>query len=269
MEYLCNRARRKKLISRLLTSVLSPQSSLLLLAACTGSLSPLSHKLQIGEEPYLMFSGLGEDGQGDLFASAEGGGPVFQATFTRLDERLPVLGPDGSVVAFVRSASREDSSSAVVIVMNLINGAERKLSEAGTIVPENMAWSPDGKRLYVRTGAGILASAAPPARTVFAPVSTEERAAADSALAVIVGNPPFAAVVNCSSGGLCLRTTSDTVLPLDSGARLAVRWTPDSVALLVGSDWTIRPLAGGRSRTLRWTGGPASAADLTLFPGKR
>jgi hypothetical protein len=243
--------------------------TLLLTTACTGSLSPLSHKLQIGEEPYLLFSSTGEDGQGDLFASMAGGGPVFQVTFTRVDERLPVLGPDGSVVVFVRSRTRGDSTSAVVTVMNLINGAERKLSEAGAVVPGKMAWSPDGKRLYARTRAGVLASPAPPAAALFAPVSATESAAADSALAVIVGDPPFAEVVACPSDGLCLRTAGDTILPLDSEARSAARWTPDSVALLVGETWTVRPLAGGRSRTLRWTGAPASATDLTLFPGQQ
>src|SRR6267142_409397 len=53
-----------------------------LLAACRGTLSPLSNRLKIGEESYIVFSADGEDGLSDLFASPPSGSPTFQITFT-------------------------------------------------------------------------------------------------------------------------------------------------------------------------------------------
>ncbi|MEO8139520.1 MAG: hypothetical protein ABI742_07745, partial [Gemmatimonadota bacterium] len=68
-----------------------PAAGLLLLVACRGSLSPLSNKIEVGKEPYIVFTADGEGGVGDLFASPLQGETQFQITFTRVDERLPAL----------------------------------------------------------------------------------------------------------------------------------------------------------------------------------
>ena len=102
-------------------------AALPLLAACSGSLSPLSNKVKVGQEAYVILVADGEDGLGDLFASSTGGGVAFQITFTRVDERLPALAPDGVSLAFVRARAPGDTSELHVAVMNLLNGTERSL----------------------------------------------------------------------------------------------------------------------------------------------
>jgi hypothetical protein len=100
---------------------------LVTLASCRGTLSPLSNKLEIGDESYFVFVADGEEGLGDLFAAAPVGGEAYQFTFTRLDERAPVLSPDGVVVAYLRSRRPGESAAADVVMMNLVNGVERSV----------------------------------------------------------------------------------------------------------------------------------------------
>ncbi|MBA3496208.1 MAG: hypothetical protein H0T86_03805, partial [Gemmatimonadales bacterium] len=100
-------------------------------------------------------------------------------------------------------------------------------------------------------------------------VPAAERAAAESALAVLLGTPAFARVVPCAEpGSLCL--AGDTGAPglLARGARDAVRWGRDSVAFFVGSGLEIRPLGPGRARRLDWRNPPRRARQLTVFLGK-
>jgi hypothetical protein len=204
-------------------------SHVVFLASCTGSLSPLSHKLKIGQEPYVVFTAEGEGGTGDLFASPVGGGLVYQVTFTRLNEHLPRLNPDGSMLAFVRG----DSAAAAVWVMNLINGAERRVTEPGGAAPEGLAWSPDSRTVYVKVATGVLAAAAPPASPSVTALEGQARGAGDSALAVFVGDPVAGEVISCESGGgLCIRVGGESQ-PLDSGGTEPLRWGGDSVAYRV------------------------------------
>ena len=65
------------------------------------------------------------------------------------------------------------------------------------------------------------------------------RAAAESSLAVLLGDPVFARVVPCQrTSDLCLSpATRGAPGFLAQAARDAVRWGPDSVALLVGEPW--------------------------------
>jgi hypothetical protein len=239
------------------------------LAACAGSLSPLSNRLAIGEEAYVVFVADVPDGAGELFAAPAAGGAAWQFTFTRLDERLPALSPDGGMVAFVRAPGRGDAGGVAVWVMNLLSGAERRLTEVEGLVPDRLAWSRDGGTIYVHTAAGVFGVPAPPSRGPAVRLSGDAALGADSALMVLLGDPPIARAAPCrASAGLCAVSADggETVLAVDG--RDPVRWGADSVAYLAAGGLVVRPLAGGLTRTVRWARGPAAPRQPTYFPGK-
>jgi hypothetical protein len=239
---------------------------IILLLGCRGSLSPLSNKLDIGEEAYLVFTADGEAGQGDLFASTPAGGTPYQVTFTRVDERLGALSPDGTMLAFVRARSPSDDRRWLV-VMNLLNGAERQ-TEVRDIAPEATAWAPDGRKVYVRSGTTVLVTAAPPGSLELSEVIAPDRPAAESALAVLLGDPAVGVVVPCETSGLCAEFPGDTPAVIAAAATSPVRWAGDSLAYLDNGEWTVRPFSGGRTRILRWNSLTGRPRDLTLFPGR-
>jgi hypothetical protein len=238
----------------------------LLLSACRGSLSPLSNKLQVGEEPYVIFAADGEAGVGDLFAAKPAGGAVYQVTFTRVDERLPALSPDGTMLAFLRVRAPGPVERQVMVVMNLLNGAERQLDIVGG-VPEALAWSADGRNLYLQRGDSVLKAVAPPARLEIVPVLARERATADSALAVLLGEPPLAEAVPCDGGGICALFSDGTRQTIAPGGAEAARWIGDSILYREAGEWVIRPLAGGRPRLLRVSTGLGHMRSVTVFRG--
>ncbi len=247
-----------------------PVTLLLCVAGCRGTLSPLSNRLDVGEEPYLVFSADGEAGAGDLFASALVGGTPYQITFTRVDERLPALSPDGVMLAFIRARAPGDSSAAALVVMNLLNGAERRadLTEVGSV--EGLAWSPDGATIYVRRGEAIFTLPAPPANGELVPVQPAAAAAADSAFRVFLGRPPVGEALPCPGGqGVCTRLGAGEVMLLDPTASSPIRWPGDSLAYLEHGEWTIRPLGGGATRMLRWTAPVGHPRSVSVFGGVR
>src|SRR3982750_4232282 len=90
------------------------------LATACGTLPPLRGKIEVGQDPYVVFvggSGLG----GDLYAVRAEGGPASPITFTTVAELRPALSPDGAEVAFFRGASLRDSTPSSLWVMNLLN----------------------------------------------------------------------------------------------------------------------------------------------------
>lgn len=244
----------------------------LLLAAlvgCRGTLSPLSNKLEVGEEPYLAFVADGEGGVGDLFASALAGGVPFQVTFTRVDERLPALSPDGLMLAFVRARAPGDTTAADLIVMNLLNGAERRADLGPAAAVEALAWAGDGGTLYARRGEAIYALPAPPSQGTLRPVDPARAAAADSAFRVLLGRPPVGEAMPCADPpGICARLGDGEPALLAPGATHPVRWPGDSVAYLDRGAWTIRPLGGGATRIMRWTRPVGHPRGLTVFGGR-
>ncbi len=241
---------------------------LFLLAAlgCRGTLSPLSNRIDIGQEPYFLFVADGEDGLGDLFAAKPAGGEAYQVTFTRLDERSPVLSPDGVVLAFLRR-SHGDRGQSVPVLMNLASGSERMVKDAGEV--DALAWNADGTQLYLRGPAGIMAVNAPPGPMTIRKVEAADYPRADSAFKVLLGDPPVGEAMPCQEGGVCASLASGITV-LAAEGRSPSRWGSDSLAYSVGNDLIIRPLGGGATRTMRFTGAPPrNPRQVSPFQGQR
>lgn len=220
----------------------------LLLAGCSG-IPPMRHRIDAGQETYLVFVADAPDGRGDLYAMTAVASDVVQLTFTLPAEWCPRVSPHGDVVAFLRSRDEGDTLHTRVWLLNLLNGAEREVvlpDSSGA--PLDLAWEDDGAGLRVRTTAATFRVAAPPAR----PQVTELPGV--SMPGARVGFPAFATVAACagSGGNLCVFPDSGPAAVLARDARDAFRWGSDSVAYLSGGEVVIRPLGPGRSRTLRW-----------------
>lgn len=234
------------------------------------SLSPLGNRIEVGSDAYVIFDAVGEDGQGDLYATPAGGGPIFPVTYSRAHESGPVLSPDGTMLAFLRSTNQNDSAGHRVWIMNLLSGTERMLPESESGWPNRVAWSRDGQRLFVRTAAGDLVTLAPPASPALERADAAFQAQADSSFQVVLGDPPFATVAGCSDGpGLCVPADSGKVQVLTSEGRNPFAWGADSVGYFVGRDIEVRPLGGGITRRLSWTKPPVAPKTATQFPGMK
>lgn len=232
------------------------------------SLSPLGNRLEVGSDAYLVVEAVGEDGQGDLYATPTGGGPLFPITFSRAHETAPALSPDGTMLAYIRAARETDSAGFRVWIMNLVNGAERELPVSPVGAPRRVAWSRDGQRVFVRTTGGDLVAPAPPASPSLEPAIGAMLAAADSALQVVLGDPPFAIVTRCTDGaGLCVPSDSGVAQVLAPGGRDPFAWGTDSVGYFVGNEIEIRPLGGGATRRLNWARSPDRPKTATHFSG--
>lgn len=235
------------------------------LIGCSGSLPPLRGQIAVGRDGYAVVVA----GAGDLYAVRAQGGPVIPITFSRVAELRPRLSPDGGRIAFLRGISVADSTPASVWIMNLETGGERSVTlpkAAGR--PERLGWQGDGTELVIAATGGLYRVDGRGGAAA-APVETAARAAAESSLAVMLGEPVFARVVPCSSpANLCVVGDSGTPGPLAAGARDAARWGPDSVAFLVGDAIEVRPLGSGRARRIEWSGLPGPARQLTAFAGR-
>lgn len=244
-------------------------ASLLLLGAC-GPLPPMRHRIEAGEDPYVVFVADAPDGRGDLWAMHTGGGESVQLTFSLPAERGPALSPDGDVIAFLRARSSADTVHRRVWLMNLLNGAERELElPEGAGAPAEVAWRERGV-LVVRTTEATYLLDAPPAPAEPRRVSPAEAARADSAFAVHVGDPPFGRIAECTDGsGLCVVDAAGLASRLAPGAREPVGWGADSVGYLEGSDLVVRPVGPGRARRARLPTRLGNAREFTAFLGKR
>jgi hypothetical protein len=242
--------------------------SLLLLTGCEATLPPLRGKAEVGRDAYLVFVG-GSAMSSDLYAVRGDGGSAIPLTYTPVAELAPALASNGGTVAFLRARSLRDSTPATVWVLNLLSGADRELrlpKDAGA--PRQVGWSRDGESLIVRTAKGLFRLTPPPGKPQPTPMSKVEIPAAESALAVLLGDPVFATVVPCPKPGeLCVATDSGRGF-LARGAQEAVRWGRDSVGLLIGQRLDVRPLGPGRPRRLTWSNLPERPRSLTFFEGK-
>jgi len=239
---------------------------LLGILACSGTLPPLRGQIEVGREAYAIVAAGSDAASGDLYAVRASGGPVIPITFSTVGETRPALSPDGRRLAFLRGRAVGDSTPGSVWVMDLLTGGEREVSlprQAG--IPRQVGWSPDG-RLTVATTAGVFRTGAPGDASRAVPASQAERAAADSSLAVLLGDPVFARAIPCAEPqSLCV--VGDTGAPglLAEHARAPARWGTDSVAFLVGNAIEVRPLGPGRARQIEWSGLPGRANGLAVF----
>lgn len=242
----------------------------LTIAACSGSLPPLRGQMVVGRDAYAVFVAGNSPAGGDLYAVRAEGGAAVPITFTNVGESRPRLSPDGTSIVFLRGRSLTDSTSASLWVMNLLNGAERELVlPKGAGPPLAAAWSEDGRAIVASTTSGLYRFGAPPppAADASRPVTTAERAAAESSLAVLLGRPAFARVVACAEPGvLCIESDSGGPSMLAPRAHDALAWGDDSVAYFVGDEVEVRPLGQGRSRRLDITG-PPRPRQMTAFTG--
>lgn len=239
---------------------------LLLVTACRVSLSPLQNHIAPGEEPFAVFVAQGEGNTGDLFAVRPAGGVSFPVTYTRVRELAPALSPSGTSLAFIREATPGSPETRRVVVMNLLNGAERILPAVPAPV-EAIAWDPGGVQLFLRTGSGTYALAAPPAEAAPRALDSLQALVADSAFLVLLGSPAFARATECPEVGVCLELPHGERSVIDAEGRGAVRWGSDSVGYFVGNTFTVRPLGAGRARQVGLTPPRVEPRELTYFPG--
>ena len=241
-----------------------------ILAACR--VTPLSNRIAVGEEPFVIFVGEGPGGVTDLFASAASGGEVVQLTFSRERESSPALDPTGSIVAFLRRPVRDEERT-YLVVMNLQSGAERETHVPTALgAPGRVGWTADGDHIVVAAELGVLETAAPPDLLELAPLpsSGSVRAGAESALAVLLGEPVFARVVPCAMGagrGICVEAGGRLQSLVEDG-RDPVRWGRDSLGYFRDDVLWVRPLGGGRPRRLHWSRAPANPREPTYFGGQ-
>lgn len=241
----------------------------LALAACTQHFTPLQNRIVVGKESYVVFAADGVGGQGDLFAMDAFGGNAYPFTYSLADESDPALGPTGVLLAFIRSTSDTDRASRKVWVMDLLNGRETDMPLDQGVVPEQVAWSRDGATIYIATSNGTWAIAAPPARPAPHRISGLDSLAADSALAVLVGDPPFARIALCRPGSdaICAFAGTAPPTPVDSPAHHPFRWGGDSLGYFMGENLVVRPVGSGRPREVRIERAPDHPREATWFGG--
>jgi len=242
---------------------------LLLLAACESTFLPLRGKIEVGRDPMVVFVGGDSPAGGDLYALSTAGGRAIPITFSTVGEMRPALSPDGGEVAFLRAGSLSDSTPASVWVLNLLNGAERQVElpeRAGP--PQQVGWTDGGRSLVMRAGGQLYRAEAPPAKGTARPVAGAERAAAESALAVMLGKPAFARALPCANAeDLCVVGDTGSPALFARGAREPARWGDDSVAYLEGDRLVVRPLGAGRARWVEWSAVPARPRQPSVFAG--
>lgn len=237
-----------------------------LLTSCAG-VTPLTNRIQVGEESYVIGVGEGPDGQTDLFAAPAGGGSFTRLTFNRPEERFPSISPDGKAVAFLRARGGEHGPPWAVVILNLENNAERAMPlPAGAGNPERLGWDRGGTRVLV-SAQGYFAMSAPPRPPEFARFPDDSSALADSLTRQMLGDPPQGMVRECMNGGLCILARTGELTLLDREARDAVRWGADSVGYFLPGGFEVRPLAGGRVRQPAWVGAPSRLRQLSHHPG--
>jgi hypothetical protein len=230
------------------------------------AVTPLTNKIALGDEAYVIVIGEAPDGNTDLFAGSANGGSFYRFTYNRPVEDLARLAPDGKRVAFIRRQAKDDLKSTELVVFDLTTAGEASLAlpEAAWRV-ERLGWSPDGSRLFVVAGLSY-ATPAPPARLRLAPVPPDSTAAVDTLTAEALGGPPYALVRRCPGDDVCIMAGTDTS-SLGAGTTEAIRWGTDSVAYVRNGQLTVRPLRGGHPRTPTWTDAPRNLRSPTLYPG--
>ena len=226
--------------------------------------TPLTNKVEVGDEAFVVVVGEGQDGSVDLFAAPAEGGRFYQFTYNSLVESKPTLGPSGTRLAFLRQAT--DRPAPDLILLNLLNGTETERPlpvEAGPVVRLGFGSTDDS--LVVATEHGLYLALG--ARTE--PVSAGEAQALDSLTYERVGDGGFASLRGCRAGsGWCVAKGNGQQTALPSDASDPIRWGNEGLAYLRGGRIEIRPLGGGRVRQPTWPNQPPKLRQPTHHPGK-
>lgn len=241
-----------------------------LVLLATGCITPLSNKIDVGNEAFIVVVGEGADGNVDLFAAPADGGSFRQLTYSRVAEDLPRLGPTGTSLAFVRERSESEPAGAptMVVVMNLSRGTEVEGAlPAGSSPVSRLGFTSAGDTVVARAGEDRwVAAVASPLGWTRAEAGAAQ--ALDSLLSEQVGDPAFATVARCGSGtGFCVVTRQGEETALDPRAEDVCRWGPDALGYVVDGRIEVRPLGGGRLRQPTWAATPAKVRHPTHHPG--
>ena len=238
-------------------------SLLTTLTAC--AVTPLSRRIQVGEEPFVIGVGEGSDSMTDLFAAPAGGGAFLRLTFTRAEERLPRLSPEGTSVVFVRREGNGENPRWTLVVLNLLTTAEHSAPlPPGSDPPVRTGWARDGSAVVLAGGYFALA----PEQDSLTLVPPAQQSAADSATRELLGDPPAAMVGECAGGELCITAANGDTTRLGSGDTGAIRWGSDSLGYFTPRGFEVRPLSTGSSRRPDWSDKPAALRSLTHHPGR-
>jgi hypothetical protein len=227
-------------------------------------MSPISHRIKIGEEPFVVFVGEGIDRHTDLFTSTTSGGPVFQLTLTNVIERMPRLSGNGGMVAFLRIRDTLPGTRRDVVVMNLESGTERIIplpAEAGT--PTELGWGAGDSTLYIRTGVPLWQATIPPTGAVATAVGHADSLVAARSLGAWLGETRFAEAIPCPAG-ICLIGPRGDTTSLSSTGHDPMRWGKDSVAWFEGNEIVVRPLGPGRARRAPLQDAPGRPREASM-----
>ncbi len=234
--------------------------SWLLIAGC--AVTPLTNKISVGEDPFVIGVGEGPDSLTDLFAAPAGGGAFVRLTFTRAEERGPRLSPDGLVVAYLRHTPGGSDWS--LVLLDLLRNSEHSAPippAAGTAV--GLGWSPTGDRVVVRAGRYLATRA--PGPIVLEPIDS---IAGDSLVSERVGAERQGVIRACAGGGGLCVVVGDAVTPLGPERSGAIRWGADSLGYFEAGNFEVRPLLGGYARRPAWSGRPAHLRELSYNEGQ-
>jgi len=234
-------------------------------AAAACSVTPLTNKIRVGEEAFVIGVGEGPDSLTDLFAAPAGSGAFARLTFNRTEEHLPRLSPDGLRVAYLRRAPGQ--SQWTLVILDLLSNAERTSAvppESGP--PEALGWSADGEQVVLRAARyySVGATGGGRGNARLAPLAPGLAAKADSLTRQWLGPAGEGGIRSCG-GELCV-SVGDSLTPLGAGVSGAIRWGPDSVGYFSEDHFEVRPLAGGFARRPGWKEMPGHLREITYAP---
>jgi len=237
-----------------------------LLASLTGcGFTPLTNKVEVGDEAFVVVVGHGRDGSVDLFAAPAEGGRFYQFTYNQLAESNPTLAPSGTRLAFLRQG--RDQSAPELVILNLLNGTETARTlpkEAGAA--ERLGFGSTDDSLAVATERGLYLVTA----TGLEPVAAGAAAALDSLTYERLGEGGFASLRPCGTGtGWCVAKAGGQETALPGDASDPIRWGAEGLAYLRQGRIEVRPLGGGRVRQPTWPNQPPGLSQPTHHPGTK